>query len=149
VYFEKGVKIHRHQRRIGGEILLKKVVPALLRHADGIAGCQAFDDLHGCIKDLTKDISRFGALAVYDTALRLGALRDLWPKVVYLHAGTKKGCKALGVPTSGSTIEIAELPEPLPALKPYHAENFLCIFKDRLSGAGGRVTGCLPSPGGL
>lgn len=116
VYFETDrVTIHPHQRRIGGGIFLKKVVPALLRHADGIAACHFFDNLHRCIKDRTRDIYRFGALAVYDTALRLGARLDLWPKVVYLHAGTKKGCKALGVPISGSTVEMTDLPTPLQA----------------------------------
>jgi hypothetical protein len=138
--------IHPHQQRLGRELFQGKIIPQLLRHTDRIAVCQSFDELYRCIKDRRKGIHRFGALAIYDTALRLGAHLNLWPNVVYLHAGTKKGCKSLGFTTSGETIEMKDLPEPLRAMEPYHAENFLCIFKDRLGAHNKGATGFLPLP---
>jgi hypothetical protein len=84
-------------------------------------------------------LTAFGELTVYDTSLRLGVYLDLWPKRVYLHAGTKKGCKALGVTTNGKTAEIESLPAAIRTLDAYHAEKFLCIFKDRFAGAGGTL----------
>ena len=66
----------------------------------------------------------------------LGHTWGLWPELVYLHAGTKKGCKALGVATKGGTVEMEKLPKAVRSLEPYHAENFLCIFKVVVGGAG-------------
>lgn len=63
---------------------------------------------------------------------------------MYLHAGTKKGCKALGVPAKEGTVEMSQLPKPLQGLEPYQAEDFLCIFKDKFGGEDGEVEGCLP-----
>ena len=52
------------------------------------------------------DIHRFGKLAVYDTACRLGVYLGLGPEVVYLHAGTTKGAKALSLDTNRGYLEI-------------------------------------------
>ena len=79
---------------------------------------------------------------MYDTSLRLGAYLDLWPEVVYVHAGTKKGCRALSVGTGDGTVELESLPEPLRVLEPYQAEDFLCIFKAQLAGASGKGKCC-------
>lgn len=142
----KDGKIHGHQHLVGKE-KLEQARKVLQRHADEITACKSFDDLLTLVEDRTSSIDRFGVLAVYDTSLRLGAHLDLWPEVVYLHAGTKKGCKALGVATKGGTVEIEKLPKPVRALEPYQAEDFLCIFKDAFDGAGGDVKGCGPSSG--
>jgi hypothetical protein len=136
-------RINAHQRRVGRAIL-ERARKSLARNASKIQLCRTFDDLIGLVENCTKNIPRFGTLAVYDTSLRLGAYLDLWPDVVYLHAGTKKGCRALGIPTNSGTVEMRMLPRPLRVLKPHEAEDFLCIFKDQFAGAERKLRGCLP-----
>lgn len=124
--------IHGHQHLVGKQNL-EQARKALQRRADEITSCKSFDDLLTLIENRTASIDRFGILAIYDTSLRLGAYLDLWPKVVYLHAGTKKGCKALGVATKGGKVAMDMLPHPVRTLEPYQAEDFLCIFKDEFA----------------
>ncbi len=126
-------KIHKHQRRVG-RATLEHARKVLHRHTDKITACKSFDDLLTLVENRTSSIDRFGVLAAYDTSLRLGAYLGLSPQLVYTHAGTKKGCKALNVPTKGGKVEMVDLPSPINDMEPYHAENFLCIFKDRFSG---------------
>lgn len=137
----KDGKIHCHQHLVG-KVKLEQARKVLQRHADEITACKSFDDLLTLVEDRTSSIDRFGVLAVYDTSLRLGAHLDLWPEVVYLHAGTKKGCNALGVATKGGTVEMERLPKPVRELEPYQAEDFLCIFKDEFAGVQRKSKGC-------
>lgn len=139
----KDGKIHGHQHLVG-KVKLEQARKTLQRHADEITACKSFDELLALVEYRTSSIDRFGVLAVYDTSLRLGAHLNLWPGVVYLHAGTKKGCKALGLATKGGTIEMEKLPKPVRALEPYQAEDFLCIFKDAFGRASEKVNGCEP-----
>jgi hypothetical protein len=112
------------------------------RHSTG----QETQPVELLIEDRTRSILRFGDLAIYDTSLRLGSHLNLWPEVVYLHAGTKKGRKALGVATEGGIVEMEMLPKPIRALEPYQAEDFLCIFKEAFAGSAEKVEAC--GPGG-
>lgn len=140
-FLGKDGKIHDHQYRVG-KLKLGRARKLLQNHSAEIEACKSFDDLLTLVEDRTSSIDRFGVLAVYDTSLRLGAYLKLWPEVVYLHAGTKKGCKVLGVATKGGTVEMSSLPQSIRPLKPYHAENFLCIFKGHFDGVGGKVKRC-------
>jgi hypothetical protein len=128
-------KMHGHQRRVGHKVLCEASL-VLLEHSDEIKNCSTFADLLNNIERWTKGIYRFGKLAAYDTALRIGARLDLWPEVVYLHTGTKKGCAALGFTTNRPFIQMDELPSPLHELQPHEVENFLCIFKDKFGEEG-------------
>lgn len=139
----KDGKIHGHQRLVGKR-KLEQARKRLMKHADEIEACRTFDDLLACVRHRTKNVYRFGVLAVYDTSLRLGAHLNRWPAVVYLHAGTKTGCNALNVKTRGGTVEMERLPKPMRVLEPYQAEDFLCIFKGRFQGVDGDATECLP-----
>ncbi len=69
---------------------------------------------------------------VYDAASRIGAKLRLKPQRIYLHAGTRDGARALGVPRSARVLEKRDLPRPLRRLAAHHLENFLCIDKRRL-----------------
>lgn len=138
-------KMHVHQFRVGAATL-EEARKVLQRHVPKIAGCKHFDELLGLVKDQTRQIDRFGELAVYDTSLRLGAHLGLWPAFVYLHAGTRQGCKALGISAKSGTIEMEEVPSPVRVLKPYQVEDFLCIFKDRFSEPSGKTAECLTTP---
>jgi hypothetical protein len=138
----KDGQIHDHQHRVGKK-KLEQARKQLQKHADEIEACGSFDALHKLVDDCTSSIKRFGVLAVYDTSLRLGAYLDKWPEVVYLHAGTKKGCKALGMPTKGGKVEMEKLLKPIQMLKPYEAEDFLCHFiKDNVAEGSGKLKGC-------
>lgn len=121
-------KVPDHQRRVGRNVL-RQACNRLLRHQDEIQECKSFDDLLDLIEQHTGDIHRFGTLAVYDTACRLGVYLGLKPKVVYLHAGTAEGAQALGLDTSRGYLEMAELPKPFRLLEPWECEDFLCIYK--------------------
>jgi hypothetical protein len=118
-----------HQRRVGRKIL-KKACSALLADEHQIKACTSFDALFHLVERTTADIHRFGELAVYDTSLRLGVWLNKWPKKVYLHAGTRKGAKALGMDVSRGFVEMKELPKAVQVLKPWEAEDFLCIYED-------------------
>ena len=108
---------------------------ALNAVADDLLGCQNYECLLQIIEAVTDGISGLGVLYSYDTALRLGANRNMLPAKVYLHAGTAKGAKRLGVTVAGHRyLDPAELPAELHQLEPYEMEDFLCIYKDKLTG---------------
>ena len=128
----KDGKIHDHQHLVG-KSTLEEARKAIWKNAYKILACKSFEVLLKLVEDRTRTIDGFGVLAIYDTSLRLGAHRRIWPKVVYLHAGTKQGCKALGLTTSSGTVEMNNFPEPMRVLEPYQVEDFLCIFKDQIT----------------
>jgi hypothetical protein len=133
-----GEYVHPHQRRLGKRKLARGA-DALIKRIDEVEGCRTFDELHQLVADCTKPIRGFGVLARYDVALRIGANLGMWPERVYLHAGTKVGCRKLGVLCPGKTIELAELPKSIRQLAPHHAENLLCVYKSAF-GEMGRAT---------
>ena len=105
--------------------------------------CKTFDDIMVIV--YTLKIKNFNSLSVYDTSLRLGAIFNLYPKVIYLHAGATEGAvKLLGKETYNKNtkyfiddqsypyVEKSIFPEELQILEPYHIENFLCIEKERI-----------------
>lgn len=146
--FLKNGDVHDHQRLVG-KWKLGQASQALIRSIDDLKVCRSFDELHAFVGKHTRRIERFGVLARYDISLRIGASLGLQPEIVHLHAGTRLGCKALGVLVKGKTVEMAALPKPVQVLEPLHAENFLCIFKDAFKGSPGRTPkSCVPKPNG-
>lgn len=103
----------------------------LLQFRKCLVGFDNFDELHEFLGSAFSRIRGLGPLYTYDTALRLGFFLKLAPERVYLHAGTRKGARALGFRNSDS-VEVAALPEELTILPPHEIENFLCIFKPRI-----------------
>jgi len=101
----------------------------LLDHLPVLREAESFDELFEVIAAIIGPIPRIGELAFYDTALRVGVRFGLEPTKVYLHAGTCKGAKALGLDRRGDTIEMAELPVELRTLTAREAEHLLCIYK--------------------
>jgi hypothetical protein len=127
---DDGFHIHSHQRRLG-IVVLEKASRKLLKRATEIENCSTFCDLLECVTRVTRNIHPFGALARYDTTLRIGANLRLKPAVVYLHAGARTGCKSLRLSHRRKEyVAIDELPVELRKLKPHEVEDFLCIFKD-------------------
>jgi hypothetical protein len=124
-------KCEAHQRRVG----LARLEPfekSLQAARQAIARCRAFDELHAIVERCRTE--RVGPLAVYDAAVRIGAYLGMAPDKVYLHTGTRKGAKALGLETSQGCLDPDQLPRPLHRLSPDEIEDFLCIFKGSFRG---------------
>lgn len=76
-----------------------------------------------------------GALAVYDTAVRLGSYLNKEPDKIFLHAGTRIGAgKLLKKTIKKPSITKTELPAPFKDsdLSCYELEDLLCIYKNEL-----------------
>lgn len=102
----------------------------------------SFDELHKAIKDITEH--GIGELSKYDTATCFGCERGIYPTVIYLHAGTADGAKALGINGTTATKEqFIEVCDAFEKLEPIQIEDFLCIYKDQLAGKTQKSpTGC-------
>ena len=97
-----------------------------------LEGLRDFDDLYSVIDDEIGTIPGVGKLMTYDTALRIGANMRLEPRLVYLHAGTSKGAKRLGLSTREGVLRPKDIPPVLRRLSPREIEDCLCIYKDQL-----------------
>ena len=103
---------------------------------------QTFEELHQLILEKIGSIRGIGELAVYDTALRIGAKRKLPPSEVFLHAGARDGAINLGLDVSRGTIRRCELPLHFKKLEARDVEHLLCLYKDHL----GRCKKSAPPP---
>jgi hypothetical protein len=125
-------KKYRHQWLIKKKIL-EKAAKRLLDGVNEINNCNSFEDLIKLVEEKTKDLKGFGELAIYDTSSRIGAKKNIYPCKVYIHAGTKEGCKALGLDDKLKTLKVQNLPEPIKDhLEPYEIEDFLCIYRNKV-----------------
>ena len=86
---------HSHQWRIPSNVL-REFGSSLSSRERDLREALSFDELHRFVREVGDRVPGIGVLAVYDTALRIGAKRDLLPTPVYLHRGTMKGAGALG-----------------------------------------------------
>jgi hypothetical protein len=120
-----------HQRRIPKTVLLKSL-SVLLKHSRPLKKSDTFEELHGKLSDLVGNIKGIGALYLYDTAFRIGAFLNLEPVYVYLHAGTSRGAKNLGLKQTYGLINLNILPPALKKLRAWEVEDILCIYKDEL-----------------
>lgn len=123
-------KRHPHQRRISQSVL-EASKDALLCVVEPITRATAFAELHHIVERAFKPIKGAGELLTYDAAQRIGAAKGIDPERVYLHAGTRVGARRLGL--RGKSLEMSQLPAALQRLTPAQAEDFLCLFKDRLA----------------
>ena len=121
-----------HQRRIPSSSL---ALAARRLGEKDLEGVKDFDSLHDRVQTVIGSIHRIGELAVYDTALRIGARLGLMPERVYLHRGTREGARALGLNWRAASLAITECPVELRALRPNEIEDCLCIFKDHFAKA--------------
>ena len=127
-------KCESHQRRVA-IVALRPFERNLQRSTRSIQAAATFEDLYGLVE--ASRTPRVGSLTVYDTAVRIGAYLRLEPGEIHLHAGTRAGAAALGLPVRGGRLDPALLPGALSGLKPDEAEDCLCIYKDWLAGAAG------------
>jgi hypothetical protein len=125
-----------HQHRIR-KIVLQSAKEKLLSIKTELVQCTSFEELHALIASALEPIDGAGKLYIYDVALRIGARigekPGLRPQNVFLHAGTRKGAKALGLNSQLSWLVKDSLPGWLRELEPYEVEDFLCIYKKGLA----------------
>jgi hypothetical protein len=129
-------KRYSHQRRLT-KVALKHAFRALLDESGAIEKAGDFDELFRIIGVAVNPIPGIGELYVYDTSFRIGAKLNLFPTKVHLHAGTRRGARALGLDRSAATLKVSALPKELRTLEPHELEDILCIFKDELKTAAG------------
>lgn len=91
-----------------------------------------FAELYEMVAVALRPIRGIGLLTIYDTAHRLGAYLKLSPKEVYLHAGVRKGAKALGLDDRGATLSMRVFPPEFQRLRPDQVEDCLCLYHREL-----------------
>ncbi len=118
-----------HQRRVG-EKQGYKGGQELLKHLDEIRNCKSFEDIFKITEKVKSMIYRLGDLWSYDAALRIGFNLSLYPSQVYVQRGVIMGVKKVlnRKRPKGRSLPLTCFPEEVQQLKPYEAENFLCIF---------------------
>ena len=126
-------KRHSHQYRVP-TAALQESRRRLLDNLPALRKASSFEELFELVEAMVRPIHWIGELAVYDTALRVGARFGLEPAKVYLHRGTRDGAKALGLAHRAKAIELAELPAELRTLTAGEIEDVLCIYKDEFTG---------------
>lgn len=129
---ENGGK-HLHQRRV--PVLSLRALARRLA-AVPFNEFEFFAEIHGAVERAAAAVYYVGELACYDVALRIGARFRIEPVRVYLHAGTRKGARALGLPHRAATLGMADLPRELQRLRSWQVEDFLCVYKDELARRG-------------
>jgi hypothetical protein len=136
----RGLKRHPHQplRAMSDEALAEAAARLQAIEVE-IAAASDFAALHGLVEAAIANISGIGELAVYDIAHRVGAYRGLHPEEIYLHAGTREGAKALGLPANRESLPITSLPAGLRSLSAEEAEDLLCIYRKTLARIHGAV----------
>jgi hypothetical protein len=122
-------KMHGHQRRVANK--LSEGLEITLAEKRQPEDLKDFQSLYDWVKSVVSRVKGLGATTAYDVARRLGAWLGLEPSIVYLHAGTADGARKFGV--EGEVAPLSEFPKEMQSLGATHAENFLCIYKDRLS----------------
>ncbi len=125
-----GGKRLSHQWRIPGRVL-QESHRRLIQKLPELKKARSFDAIFDLVAATIDPIRGIGELAVYDTAVRIAAYRSLEPTKVYLHAGTRKGARKLGLPASVAYLEVSQLPAEFRRLKPREIEDVLCIYKHR------------------
>ncbi len=100
---------HPHQWRIAWDVL-RRFGTRLAREERALQEAQSFDELHRVVQRIGELTHGIGELAVYDTALRIGAKLELPPARVYLHRGTRGGAGALGLDHRRPSIAVSAPP---------------------------------------
>ena len=123
---------HSHQWRVPPDTL-QEFADRLLLHTTCLSQASSFDAIHQVVQRVAASIRGIGELTVYDTALRIGAKRNLLPVRVYLHRGARDGAAALGIDRQRSPVSTSELPAAFAQLSAHEIEDCLCIYKGLLS----------------
>lgn len=119
---------HPHQYRLQ-RLHLAQFGDSLIQHLDEIQNVLSFEQLINIVRSAS--VTGIGELAIYDTAVRIGAYLNIFPERIYLHAGAKVGAKGLLGELQSDILEKDDLPEAFQSadLSCYELEDILCIYK--------------------
>lgn len=121
-------KMFSHQRRVGFKVA-NSGYELLKQREDDLRRCRSFEKIVAITDEVSKQIYRLGQLWSYDTALRIGFQKKVYPKNVYLQAGAIKGYKKIFNRNPRDRFkEKNKFPKELQILEPYEIENFLCVW---------------------
>jgi hypothetical protein len=121
-------KMFSHQRRVGFKVA-NSGYELLKQREDDLRRCRNFEEILSITDEITNQIYRLGPLWSYDTALRIGFQKKIYPKNVYLQAGVIKGFKKIFNQNPKNRFEEKNrFPKELQIIEPYEIENFLCIW---------------------
>ena len=119
-------KTHPHQWRVDKAALLD-YSKILLDNFDIIQKQTDFDSMYKLLKSLK--IKGIGELTIYDIADRICYYKNIEPKKIYLHAGTRKGLeKLLNKKITFPTIQKEDLSKEFVDFSIRDIENFLCYI---------------------
>jgi len=126
--FDHNGRKHPHQYRLQIQHL-KQYEDSLLLHLNAIQNVQHFSQLIRIVENAK--VKGIGELAIYDTAVRIGAYLNLFPDLIYLHAGARIGAQGILGKLDSDVLDKRALPEPfsLSDLTCYELEDILCIYK--------------------
>jgi hypothetical protein len=119
-----------NQRRVPEEVLAEAA--RRLARVRRLDRARDFEELLAMVTKTCWNIRGFGTCTRYDVAFRIGLYLKKLPRRVYLHAGSRGGAKALGLPHTRDFLEMSILPTELRRLEPWQVEEFLCIYKEWL-----------------
>ena len=137
-HFDASGRCHDHQYRIYRSAK-EQFLNDLRENSMAIQNSTNFEELYDNIERFCKK-SRIGELAVYDTAMRLGAFLEkhkggtFKPQMVFLHNGAMKGAMALFgrglLARPCSRMPLSEFAELFSQKQAWEVEEILCIYKD-------------------
>jgi len=125
----EGDKRHDHERRIHNDSLNIWKEKILSKKIE-LNSLKSFYEIHSLLNKISNEINGIGELTTYDTAFRIGAVRNIYPEKIYLHAGTRVGARTIGIKTNRVYLDISELPLAFKKLDIHEVEDCLCIYKD-------------------
>lgn len=117
-----------HQRRVAHK--LKEGLDVSLSDNVQPDNFNNFESIYSWIKSVTDRVKGLGVTTAYDVARRLVAWLNMQPTRVYLHAGAAEGAKKLGI--EDDTVSLNDFPIEIQELGATHAENFLCIYSEKI-----------------
>ena len=127
-------RLFQHQwSLVGRDEVVTKARQRLSAALTEIEACDSFETLHELVKARLAGIKWLAELYYYDTAFRIGAKLNLFPRYVFLHAGTRKGAQKLGLNGDAEFLDLNKseiFPRELRELSPHEIEDFLCIFRN-------------------
>lgn len=120
-------KMFSHQRRVGKE--KTTLGYELLKDKEAnFKKCKSFEEIMVITDDAMKGVAKLGPLWSYDTALRIGFKREIYPTDVYMQAGVVNGyVKLFNKKPIGRKVAKSEFLM-LTGLEAFEIENFLCIW---------------------
>ena len=122
-------KKHDHQWRIPPR-LLKELQKGLMKKQEAILASKTFEELLSITECVAGEIWKDAELTIYDTTQRLATYVGIEPRYIYLHAGTRRGARELGLAASSNFLRLEDFPIALRRLRPYELENLLCTGRE-------------------